>query len=134
MQTHVRCLVLFSTYRDSVWLMHLSHTLEGLPGVQRVAVMMGTPHNKALLQQAGLLTAEGEAGGANDLLVCVQAETPTVATEALHQATARMTPQQGSGTATRAAAPRTLETALRRLSDANLACISVPGTYAAHET
>ena len=64
MQTHVRCLVLFSTYRDSVWLMHLSHTLESLPGVQRVAVMMGTPHNKAILQQAGLLTAEGEAGGA----------------------------------------------------------------------
>ena len=133
MQTHVRCLVLFSTYRDSVWLMHLSHTLESLPGVQRVAVMMGTPHNKALLQQAGLLTAEGEAGGANDLLVCVQAETPTVAAEALRQATARLTPQQGRGAAAGAAAPRTLETALRRLPDANLACISVPGAYAVHE-
>ena len=52
METHTRCLVLPSTYRDSVWLMHLSHTLEGLPGVQQVAVMMGTPHNKAVLQQA----------------------------------------------------------------------------------
>jgi hypothetical protein len=62
MQTHVRCLVLFSTYRDSVWLLHLSHMLESVPGVQRVAVMMGTPPNKALLQQAGLLTADGEAG------------------------------------------------------------------------
>src|SRR5262249_7601590 len=133
MQTHVRCLVLFSTYRDSVWLMHLSHTLESLPGVQRVAVMMGTAHNKAVLQQAGLLTAEGEAGGANDVLVCVQAETPAVAEEALRQATARMTPQQGRGTAAGAAAPRTLETALRRLPDANLACISVPGAYAVHE-
>src|SRR5262245_54615809 len=130
---HLRCLVLFSTYRDSVWLMQLSHTLESLPGVQRVAVMMGTPHNKALLQAAGLLTAEGEASGANDLLVCVQAETPTVAAEALRQATARMTPQQGKGVAARATAPRTLETALRRLPDANLACISVPGAYAAHE-
>jgi len=133
MQTHVRCLVLFSTYRDSVWLMHLSHALDGLPGVQRVAVMMGTPYNKVLLQQAGLLTVEGEAGGANDLLVCVQAETPTVAAEALHQATARMTPQQGQGAMARVAAPRTLETALRRLPDANLACISVPGEYAVHE-
>ena len=112
MQMHVRCLVLFSTYRDSVWLMHLSHTLESLPGVQRVAVMMGTPHNKALLQQAGLLTVEGEAGGANDLLVCVQAETLTVAAEALHQATNRMTPQQGRGATAGAVAPRTLETAL----------------------
>src|SRR4029434_6166193 len=133
MQTHVRCLVLFSTYRDSVWLMHLSHTLEGLPGVQQVAVMMGTPHNKAILQQAGLLTAEGEAGGANDLLVCVQAETPAAVAEALPQATDRMTLQQERGAAASAAAPRTLETALRRLPDANLACISVPGAYAVHE-
>jgi FdrA protein len=133
MQTHVRSLVLFSTYRDSVWLMHLSHTLESLPGVQRVAVMMGTPHNKALLQQVGLLTAEGEAGGANDLLVCVQAATPEAAAVALRQATERMTPQQGRDTAAGAVAPRTLETALRRLPDANLACISVPGEYAVHE-
>src|SRR5262252_8457354 len=132
MQMHVRCLVLFSTYRDSVWLMHLSHTLEDLPGVQRVAVMMGTPHNKALLQQAGLLTAEGEAGGANDLLVCVQAATPASAAETLRQATERMTLQQGGGSGAVAAAPRTLEPALRRLPDANLACISVPGEYAAN--
>ena len=113
--------------------MHLSHTLEDLPGVQRVAVMMGTPHNKALLQQAGLLTAEGEAGSANDLLVCVQAETPAAAAEALRQATDRMTLQQGRGAAAGVLAPRTLETALRRLPNANLACISVPGEYAVHE-
>src|SRR5438093_11433500 len=120
MQTHIRCLVLSSTYRDSVWLMQLSHTLEGIPGVQRVAVMMGTPHNKALLQQAGLLTSEGAAGGANDLLVCVQAETPEAAAEALRQATDRMTLQQGRGATAGAATPRTLETALRRRPDANL--------------
>src|SRR3989442_7663379 len=124
MQTHLRCLVLFSTYGDSVWLMHLSPTLEGLPGVQRVAVMMGTPHNKAILQQAGLLTAEGEAGGANDLLVCVQAETPAAATEALRQATVRMTPQQGRGAAAGVVAPRNLGTALPRLPDGNLAFLS----------
>src|SRR5712691_1254289 len=133
METYTRCLVLPSTYRDSVWLMHLSHTLEGLPGVQRVAEMMGTPHNKAVLQQAGLLTAEGEAGRADDVLVCVQAETPTAATEALREATARVTQQQARVDAAREAAPRTLETALRRLPDANLACISVPGGYARSE-
>ena len=101
MESHAHCLVMPSTYRDSVWLMHLSHTLEGLAGVQRVAVMMGTPHNKAVLQQAGLLTAEGEAGRADDLLVCVQAETPAAATAALREATARMTPQQGRGDSAR---------------------------------
>jgi len=45
MGTYIRCLILCSTYRDSVWLMYLSHTLESLPGVQRVAVMMGTPQS-----------------------------------------------------------------------------------------
>src|SRR2546425_11372051 len=44
-----------------------------------------------------------------------------------------MTPLQGRGAAAGAVAPRTLETALRRLPDANLACISVPGEYAVHE-
>src|SRR5215510_12681382 len=127
METHTRCLILPSTYRDSVWLMHLSHTLEDLPGVQRVAVMMGTPHNKAVLQQAGLLTAEGEAGRADDLLVCVQAETPAAATAALREASAHVTQQQARVEAVHEAVPRTLETALRRLPEANLACISVPG-------
>jgi len=134
METYTRCLVLPSTYRDSVWLMHLSHTLESLPGVQKVAVMMGTPHNKAVLQEAELLTPEGEAGGANDLLVCVQTETPTAAAEALREATERVTQQQQrQGNGAGEAAPRTLETALRRLPDANLACISVPGEYAVQE-
>jgi len=45
MGTYIRCLILCSTYRDSVWLMYLSHTLESLPGVQRVAVMRGTPQS-----------------------------------------------------------------------------------------
>jgi len=69
----------------------LSHTLEGLSGLQRVAVMMGTPHNRAALQQAGLPTTEGETGGANDLLVYVQTETPTAAAEELREATERVT-------------------------------------------
>ena len=93
METYTRCLVLPSTYRDSVWLMHLSHTLESMPGVQKVAVMMGTSHNKAVLQDAGLFTPEGEAGGANDLLVCVQTETSTAAAEVLREATKRVTQQ-----------------------------------------
>src|SRR4029453_12082688 len=69
-----------------------------------------------------------------DLLVCVQTETPTAAAEALREVTERVTkPQQRQGDVVSEAAPRTLETALRRLPDANLACISVPGEYAIQE-
>jgi len=133
MAVAVYCLVLPSTYRDSVALMYLSQTLECLPGIQRAAVMMGTPQNRDLLRQAGLLTVEGESAGVNDLLICVQADTPATAERAMHEAQQRLAPQPGAPDATGETAPRTLETALRRLPEANLACISVPGQYARHE-
>ncbi|MGE3536586.1 MAG: acyl-CoA synthetase FdrA [Candidatus Tectimicrobiota bacterium] len=134
METVSRCLVLPSTYRDSVWLMHLSSSLEDLPQVQQVAVMMGASHNKALLQAAGLLTPEGAASGATDLLVCVRAATPAAAQAALQAAEERLAHQpQRSGELPDEMAPRSLDTALRRLPAANLACISVPGAYAAEE-
>jgi FdrA protein len=133
MAVAVCCLVLPSTYRDSVALMHLSQALECLPGVQRAAVMMGTPQNRDLLRQAGLLTAEGEPAGVNDLLICVQADTLATAERTLHEARQRLALQPMASEATGEMAPRTLETALRRLPEANLVCISVPGQYACHE-
>jgi FdrA protein len=133
MTVHTHCLVLPSTYRDSVALLQLSQTLEQLPEVQRVAVMMGTPRNKALLQEAGLFTTAGEQGGTNDLLICVQANTAAAVEHAMQEAKRRLAERQGIIEPTGAMAPRTLETALRCLPEANLACISVPGQYAAYE-
>lgn len=134
MVRHTRCIVLPSLYRDSVVLMHVSHALEALPGVFRVAVMMGTPQNKDLLRQADLLTPEGEQAGATDLLVCVQAEASATAEEALQTARQQvLQPHRTGMVAAEEMVPRTLESALRRLPDANLACISVPGQYARHE-
>jgi FdrA protein len=131
MQTH--CLVFPSTYRDSVALMSLSQTLETLPGVRQAAVMMGTPQNKAVLQEVGLLTEAGAQAGANDLLICVQADTSTAAEQAARTARQRLLERQATGDIAGEMAPRTLETALRRLPAANLVCVSVPGQYAFHE-
>ena len=133
MGTHTRCLILLSTYRDSVALLQLSHTLENLDGVQQAAVMMGTPQNKTLLRQAALLTTEGEQAGDNDLLICVRADTPTSARDALHTARQGMAQRWAAEGKANEVAPRTLETALRRMPHANLACISVPGPYARRE-
>ncbi|MEE9569483.1 MAG: acyl-CoA synthetase FdrA [Candidatus Binatia bacterium] len=127
------CLVLSSTYRDSVALMHLSRALEGLPDVRQAAVMMGTPHNKTLLREAGLLTAEGETAGVNDLLICVKAGTPAATERAVQEARQRLANSRAVIDDTGEMAPRTLETALRRMPDANLAFISIPGQYARHE-
>ena len=64
-----------SVYRDSVVLMRLARDMEAVPEVRRAAAMMGTPENRALLRDAGLLAAEGEAAGATDLIIAVRADT-----------------------------------------------------------
>ena len=50
----IQTLIRPGEYRDSVALMLLARELGGLPGVSDVSVVMGTPANKALLQQAGI--------------------------------------------------------------------------------
>lgn len=42
-----------NTYQDSVSLMMLSSQLSGLPEVDRVSIMMGTPANKDIFADTG---------------------------------------------------------------------------------
>jgi FdrA protein len=121
-----------SFYRDSVTLMRLSSVLEAVPRVTRAAAMMGTPANRELLEQAGLLASDGAAAGPADLVIAVQAgdaAAAEAARAAAEQALLARAPAQRAGEAT----PRTLAGALRALPDANLALISVPGAFAAAE-
>lgn len=133
MTGHKRCLILPSTYRDSVVLMQISSTLNRMSGVRQAAVMMGTPQNKTLLQEAGLLTSEGQQAGANDLLVCVLADTISACEQVFQKAKRHLSQTHTRVDDTGEMAPRTMETALQRMPEANLACISVPGQYACRE-
>src|SRR5256884_8270499 len=123
-----------SFYQDPVTLMRLSRDMEAVPGVTAAAAMMGTPHNRELLQQAGLLAPEGAAAGPADLVIAVIADSPAAADAARaaaeHALLARRAIAVGNTTA---ATPRTLTSALKILPDANLALISVPGAYAGAE-
>jgi FdrA protein len=114
--------------------MKLSVALETLSGVHHAAAMMGTPHNKSILRDAGLLTSEGEQADANDLLICVQANAPEVVEHVGQEANKRLAYLRVDAKDAPEMAPRTLETALERMPTANLACISVPGRYAGNET
>jgi len=121
-----------SVYQDSVTLMRLTHDMEAVAGVRRAAAMMGTPPNRALLAQAGLLDADGETAGPVDLVIAVVADSAAAAEAARAAAEAalaalRVAPTPG------VARPRTLAGALRALPDATLALISVPGAYAGAE-
>ena len=121
-------------YHDSVTLMRLTRDLELVDGVRRAAAMMGTPLNRALLADAGLLTADGEAASANDLIIAIEAGESAAARAGAEAAETALTASRPSRLAAQTTPrPRTLRSALRTLDSANLALISVPGMYAGFE-
>ncbi len=122
-----------SAYHDSVTLMRLTRDLEGVAGVARAAAMMGTPQNRALLEDAGLLTTAGKAATPTDLIIAVVADDEAAAREAERAAQAALTSRPAAGGRGSLPRSRTLASALRAVPDANLALISVPGLYAAAE-
>ena len=117
-------------YLDSVALMRLSRRLSALPGVEEASLMIGSPSNKALLREAGLLAAEGEHAGANDLVIALRASDERLGLEALQAALTVEDKNEQLETTARA---RSLTTAMQALPRANLALISVPGEFAVAE-
>jgi FdrA protein len=121
-------------YHDSVTLMRLTSDLELVAGVRRAATMIGTPSNRALLREAGLLTPEGEAASPNDLIIAVETEEMSAALAGAQAAEAALaTPRASTLTHQLSHRPRTLRAAMHMLDGANLALISVPGRYAGLE-
>jgi succinyl-CoA synthetase alpha subunit len=114
--------------------MRLTRDMELVSGVRRAAAMMGTPSNRALLREAGLLTADGEAASPSDLIIAIEADQITAAhggAQAAEAALVASRPSMITGQAMQR--PRTLRSALKRLDAANLALVSVPGMYAGFE-
>jgi len=129
----VRAEVWRSFYQDSMVLMRLAAELREHPGVRQAAALMGTPANRQLLAAAGLAVAELQDAAPGDLMLAVDAETEGVVRAALEAARTFFDRRHREREATGRALPRTLESALRVLPDANLAVVSVPGAHATLE-
>src|SRR5258706_6356751 len=119
-------------YHDSVALLPGARALRARPGVREAAVVMGTPANRDLLAQAGLLTEEAGTAMPNDLVVVVDAETPAGAEAAAAAAEPLLARSAPRGQADRPR-PRTTAGAIPRVPEANPAPISVPGALPALE-
>jgi FdrA protein len=120
-------------YRDSVSLMQLSARWAALPGVARASAQMGTAANLALLREAGIL-AEPPAPRPDDLLVVFAGEADLGAL--LDQAEREVRAPHAGGAADgagAAAAPCSVEEAVRADPALDLALVSVPGDYAGGE-
>ena len=120
-------------YLDSVALMRISASLSGQAGVESAALMIGTPSNLAILEEAGLLAEEGRAAGPNDLVLAVRVaaeESLAAALEAAETSLEGAAAHPGGRTAGRFPG---LRAACEALPGANLAIVSVPGPFAARE-
>lgn len=126
----VRSRIKPSAYFDSVTLMLVQREVRQLPGVEEAGAVMGTEANKELLRDAGLLTPEAQDARPDDLILSVRASDDGAASSALAEAEALLVRRRET-TARGAYRPKTLGSASRMLTGANLALISVPGRFAA---
>jgi FdrA protein len=110
--------------------MQLQRSLASLPGVLDAGVVMGTPANKAVLAQSGLLAPEAELAGADDLVIVVQAEDDPAAQAALAQVDDLFAARRREGVGDEYR-PKSLETAAQIMPDARWVLVSVPGRFAA---
>ena len=75
-----------ATYLDSIVLMRMSREIAALAGVEEAGLIMGTPANKEILREAGILAAEGGKAEAGDLILALRAADGAAAEAALAEA------------------------------------------------
>jgi len=117
------------SYYDSVVLMLLQRALAELPGVLDAGVVMGTPANKALLAQSGLLTNALQGAAPEDLILVVKAESESTCRSALARVDEFLATRRSNQTG--AYRPKSLASATRMIPEAEWVLTSVPGRYAA---
>lgn len=122
------------SFQDSVSLMILSRKLTEHPGVEQVAVMMGTPANKSVLTSTGFWHDDFTDATPGDICVAIRAssEAPeilsTIASQLEQELLAVASTPVSSQRLIRA---RRWESACQKLPQANLLLVSVAGEYAA---
>jgi FdrA protein len=122
-----------ATYLDSIVLMRISRQIAALPGVEEAGLIIGTPANKAILRDAGILAAEGASAEPSDLILALRAADAIAGEAALATARQLIDHPATSGGAGTIESSRTIRAAWQRLPAANLALISVPGDFAVAE-
>jgi succinyl-CoA synthetase alpha subunit len=122
------------SYQDSVVLMLLTNRISAMEGVRKVSIMMATPANKDIMAASGLATDKLADAGANDMALVADVDREEQVEEILKEVDQFLTNQasktRGGG---EKKAAKNWEQALAAIPDANLAVISIPGTYAAAE-
>ena len=119
-------------YLDSVALMRHSKVIAGLDGIIEAAMMMGTPANIQIMQNAGLLDSPLPPLEGGDLVISVRASESSIAEGAIAAAIDLLEQPKAQGASSRWR-PRSVRSAVESTTGANLALVSVPGQFAVSE-
>jgi FdrA protein len=122
-----------ATYLDSIVLMRIARQIAALPGIEEAGLIIGTPANKEVLRDAGILGPDGDAAEASDLILALRASDPLAGEAALAEARRLLDQPSALGATAAVESSRTIRAAIKRLPAANLALISVPGDFAVAE-
>lgn len=121
------------TYLDSLLLMVATVAMDGLDGVEWAGALMASSKGLADLAAAGFTGGELDGLGANDLVLAVRAGDGDAHGAALAAGRAAAFAEREEVAGAGETAPRSIAEAARRLEDADVAIVSVPGEYAALE-
>lgn len=122
-----------NTYIDSVTLMALSTAANNIDGVTQAQIAMGSPMNKAVMKETGLLSDELEAATPADLMIALSltedadVEQVFLAVEQLFER--KVEHSEGAS----ATVYHTISAAATDMPESNFVIISVNGAYAARE-
>jgi len=120
-------------YFDSVSLMMVSKEINEQEGILDSAVVMGTKENREILKTSGLLISEFEKASDTDLLIAIKANSEKIANNVITNIDKFLNNLRIEETSDGVFTPKSIETAVQLLPDANLALLSIPGKYAANE-
>ena len=117
-----------NTYRDSLILMKIANTVREMQDINSCTVLLATEQNKTTIVGDHLLTDAIKNAGPNDLMIVIDAKTE-VAAETAYVKVEQMLVAGRLTSRNPTTYTHSLENAIARLPDANLAILSIPGKY-----
>lgn len=121
------------TYFDSVTLMLIGSQVKKLDGIENAVVGMCTDYNIDSLKRLNMYQPEFDGLTPNDLIICIMGKDKATAENGIAEVEKRLKSRKQTSGASAELPPATQEEAARRLPEANVVLISVPGEYAARE-
>ncbi len=128
----VKTHIIKQEYRDSVQLMRSASMASKMEGIEIASVLMGTQRNKILLKDVNMLTKEAQFAEPNDIVISIRANSGSNADKAIKTITESLL-KYNIPNQERSSELRSLEGAITKIPNANLALISVPGEFAGRE-